>query len=200
VLNKTTRGNRLPDYSGFFYYLERDMKYRYFFLVIGLLFMLLACKQPESESGGGYAPPIGEHMKMVHFKLTSLTDNTVLDSKQLEGQVLLVTFFATWCPPCIQEIPSFIAVQDSFRTKGFSVVAFSLDEGGPEPLYNLIKKYGINYPVMLADLDVARGFGGVTGIPVTFVVNRKGEIVKKYLGYVEHDVLEEEVKLMLAEG
>jgi len=176
------------------------MKFRYFFLVIGLLVMLMACKQPESDTRGGYSPPIGEHMQMVHFKLASLTDNTLLDSKQLEGQVLLVAFFATWCPPCIQEIPALIAMQDSYKAKGFSVVAFSLDEGGPEPVHNLIKKYGINYPVLLADLDVAKGFGGVTGIPVTFLVNRKGEIVKKYLGIVEHDVLEEEVKKMLAAG
>lgn len=176
------------------------MKFRYLFLILGLLAMLMACKQPGSDSGGGYSPQVGEHMKMVPFKLTSLTDNTVLDSKQLEGRVLLVTFFATWCPPCIQEIPTLIAMQEAYKTKDFSVVAFSLDEGSQEPLYNLIEKYGINYPVMLADLEVARGFGGVTGIPVTFVVNRKGEIVKKYLGYVEHDVIEEEVKLMLAEG
>ena len=77
------------------------------------------------------------------------------------------------------------------------MVAFSVDEGDPAPLQRLIKKYGINYPVFWADLDITKSFGGVTGIPVTFLVNRKGEIVKKYLGYVEHDVLEEEIKTML---
>jgi thiol-disulfide isomerase/thioredoxin len=176
------------------------MKLKYFFLIIGLLALLVACKQPESGSGSGYSPPIGKHMQMVQFKLTSLTDNAVLDSRELEGHVLLVTFFATWCPPCIQEIPSFIELQDSYKAKGFSVVAFSVDEGDPAALYKLIEKYGINYPVLLADLDISRGFGGVSGIPVTFLVNRQGEIVKKYLGYVEHDVLEEEIKKMLAAG
>lgn len=176
------------------------MKFKYFLLVIGLLAMLMACKQKESENRGGYSPPIGKHMQMVDFRLPSLTDNAVLDSKQLEGQVLVVTFFATWCPPCIQEIPTFIELQDSYKAKGFSVVAFSVDEGSPEPLHNLIKKFGINYPVLMADPDITRGFGGVTGIPVTYMVNRKGEIVKKYLGYVEHDVLEEEIKKLLAAG
>ena len=137
---------------------------------------------------------------MVAFKLPTVADNTVFDSKQLEGQVLVVTFFATWCPPCIQEIPTFIALQESYMAKGFSVVAFSVDEGNPELLQNLIQKYGINYPVFQADNDVVRGFGGVTGIPVTFLVNRKGEIVKKYLGYVEHDALEEEIRKILAAG
>ena len=177
--------------------MERHMKFRYLLPVIGLLVMLVACKQPE---GGGYSPPIGKNMQMVDFKLPSLTDNAVLDSKQLEGQVLLVTFFAIWCPPCIQEIPTLIALHDAYKAKGFSVLAFSVDEGSPEPLYNLIEKYGINYPVVLADNDVSRGFGGVTGIPVTFLVNRKGKIVKKYLGYVEHGVLDEEIRKMLAAG
>jgi thiol-disulfide isomerase/thioredoxin len=176
------------------------MKFRYFILAIGVLFLLMACKPTESDSRGGYSPAIGERMQMVQFKLNSLTDNKVLDSKQLEGQVLLLTFFATWCPPCIQEIPSLIALQKSYSPKGFSVLAFSVEEGDPAPLHRLIEKYGINYPVLLADTNVLRGVGGVTGIPVTFLVNRKGELTKKYLGYVGYDVLEEDIKKLLAEG
>ena len=174
------------------------MKFRYFLIILGLLAMLVACKQQESDTRGGYSPPIGGHMRMVPFKLTSLTDNTELDSKQFEGQVLLVTFFATWCPPCIQEVPTLIDLQDSFKTKGFSVVAFSLDEGSPDQIHNFIKKYSITYPVLAADAEVTKGFGGVTGIPVTFLVNRQGEIVKKYLGYVEHEELAEEIGKMVA--
>lgn len=176
------------------------MKIKYFLPVFGLLVMLIACKQPESGTGGGYSPPVGKAKQMVAFKLPSLTDKAVFDSRQHEGEVLLVSFFATWCPPCIQEIPSFIALQNAYKEKGFSVVAFSVDEGGPEPLYKLIEKYGINYPVFQAGNDIAGNFGGVTGIPVTFLVNRKGEIVKKFLGYVEHDVLEDEIKKLLAAG
>ena len=67
-------------------------------------------------------------------------------------------------------------------------------------IVKLIDKFGINYPVLLAEPAVTRNFGGVTGIPVTFLVNRQGQIVKKYLGYVSHDDLEEEIKTMLAAG
>jgi peroxiredoxin len=175
------------------------MKLRYFVLIIGLLLILVACKKQEPENGGGYTPPpVGGHMQMVPFKLTNLTDNTELDSKQLEGQVLVVTFFATWCPPCIQEIPTFIDLQDSYKEKGFSIVAFSMDQGSQEQVRDFIKKHGIHYPVLPADDALAKGFGGVTGIPVTFVVNRKGEIVKKYLGYIEHATLENEIKSLLS--
>jgi thiol-disulfide isomerase/thioredoxin len=176
------------------------MKLKYVFVAIGLLLALMACKQTESDTRTGLTPAIGERMQMVPFKMPSLTDKAILDSKQLEGQVLLVTFFASWCPPCIQEIPALIALQDSFKPKGFSVVAFSVDEGELAPLKKLIDKYGINYPVLLAEPFVTKSFGGVSGIPVTFLVNRKGQIVKKYLGYVSHDHLEEEIKNMLAAG
>ena len=173
------------------------MKLKYFFLVIGLLLAVMACKQTEPDTRG-FSPAIGERMQMAPFKLPSLTDKAILDSKQLDGKVLLVTFFATWCPPCIQEIPSLMALQDSFKSKEFSVIAFSVDEGDLAPLYNLIDKFGINYPVLLAEPDIARSFGGVSGIPASFLVNGQGEIVKKFLGYVSHDLLEEDIKSMLA--
>jgi len=174
------------------------MKLKYFFLVIGLLMAVMACKQTEPDTRGGLTPAIGERMQMAPFKMPSLTDKAILDSKQLDGKVLLVTFFATWCPPCIQEVPSLIALQDSFKSKGFSVVAFSVDEGDIAPLQKLIDKFGINYPVLLAEPAITRSFGGVTGIPATFLVNGQGQIVKKYLGYVSHDFLEEDIKSMLA--
>lgn len=176
------------------------MKLRYMLLAVGLLLVLTACKQGEPGAGRGFAPAIGERMQMASFKLSSLTDQSVIDSGQLEGRVLLVTFFASWCPPCIQEIPTLIGLQDSFGAKDFSVVAFSVDEGDLTPLKNLITRKKINYPVLLADPAITRSFGGVSGIPVTFLVNRRGEIVKKYLGYVGHDVLAGEIKTLLASG
>jgi thiol-disulfide isomerase/thioredoxin len=176
------------------------MKLKYICLIIGVLFMLLACKQPDTESRVGYSPAVGERMHMVQFKQQSLTDNVMLDSRQLDNKVVLLTFFATWCPPCIQEIPSFIDLQKTYKDKGFSVVAFSVDAGNPGPVNSLIKKHHINYPVLLADEKITDGVGGVTGIPVSFLVNRKGEIVKKFLGYVDHDTLEQEIKSMLADG
>jgi thiol-disulfide isomerase/thioredoxin len=178
----------------------RNIKMRYFFLVIALLMVMMACNQEEQDTREGLTPAIGERMQMAPFKMPSLTDKAILDSRKLDGQVLLVTFFASWCPPCIQEIPILIDIQDSFKSKGFSVVAFSVDEGDLAPLKKLVDKYRINYPVLLADPVVTRSFGGVTGIPVSFIVNRQGQIVKKYLGYISHDVLEEEIMTMLAAG
>ena len=177
-----------------------NMRLKIFLMILGLFLSMMACRQAEPERRGALYPPIGERMQMAPFRTISLTDKTIIDSRQFDGQVLLVTFFATWCPPCIQEIPSLIALQNSFGSQEFSVVAFSVDEGAVSALENLITKYDINYPVLLAEPVVTKSFGGVTGIPVTFIVNRQGKIVKKYLGYVGHDILEEEIKSMLTAG
>jgi thiol-disulfide isomerase/thioredoxin len=167
------------------------------FFTLVLILLMTACKDTGSDSRTGMTPRVGEHMKMVHFNLPSAAENTMVDSKQCEGKVLLVTFFATWCPPCIQEIPTLVDLQNSYASKGFSVIGMSVDEGGVPPVKRLIDRTGINYPVLMADNEVARGFGGVTGIPVTFLVNRQGELVKKYLGYIEHDVLQDEIQKMI---
>ena len=175
------------------------MKIKYLFLVLmGLLMFIAACNRPEPEGNKTALPASGEHMKMVQFRLPSITDNVVLDSKQLQGQVLLVNFFATWCPPCIEEIPTFISLQNSYKQKGFSIVAFSMDEGDPALVIKFIEKYGINYPVLRAEPEITKGFGGVIGIPVSFLVNRKGEIVKKHIGFVEHEIIEEEIKDLIS--
>ncbi|MGW8161229.1 MAG: TlpA disulfide reductase family protein [Desulfobulbales bacterium] len=174
------------------------MKFRYYFLIFGLLAMFVACKQQEPAPTERYSAPSGKQVQLAPFNLMSLTDDTMLDRKQLQGQVLLVNFFATWCPPCIQEIPSFIALQNKYKAKGFTVVAFSADQGTPEQIKKFIKKHAINYPVFPAIAEVTSGFGGVTGIPVTFLINRKGEVVKKLIGYVEHDVLDEEIVKLIA--
>jgi len=91
------------------------MKFRYLLLAIGLLTLVMACKQGEQDTRVGLTPAIGERMQMAPFKKDSLTDKTIIDSRQLDGQMLLVTFFASWCPPCIQEIPTLITLQDSFK-------------------------------------------------------------------------------------
>ena len=143
-------------------------------------------------------PTAGVYTQMAPFKKLSLTDNTMLDSSQLSGKVLLVCFFATWCPPCVHEIPSLVALQNSFKSQGFSVVAFSMEKKNQTGLKNLVAKYRINYPVVLADSAVLKNFEGVTGIPVSYLVNRRGEIVKRFLGLVSHDRMEAEVKHLLA--
>lgn len=131
---------------------------------------------------------------MPPFSLESVTDGARVDSKQFHGKVLLITFFATWCPPCIEEIPGFIDIQKQFAEQGFSVVAMAIDQTGPADVAKLVKKMSINYPVLMANQDMAQEWG-VFGIPTSFLVNRAGNVVKAYRqGYVPSKVFVKDIK------
>ena len=135
--------------------------------------------------------------KMPAFSLPSAVDGKTVESHSFDGNVLLVTFFATWCSPCLQEIPALIELQSHLAEKGFSVIALSVDQGGTKTVTRLIDKAGINYPVLMADSHTTQDFGGVFGIPTSFLINQNGNVVKSYPGYVPHHVLENDIKSML---
>ena len=78
--------------------------------------------------------------RMPQFVLKSAVDGKEVNSNSFSGKVLLVSFFATWCPPCIEEIPTFNELQKRYKNKGFSVVALSVDQGGPSVVAILVKK------------------------------------------------------------
>jgi len=135
--------------------------------------------------------------KMPSFALADVVSGETIDSSSFKGKSLLVTFFATWCPPCIQEVPTLIKLQNNYKDKGFSVIGLSVDQGGPKVVKKLVLKKSINYPVMMADDMTMQNFGGVYGIPVSFLVNKKGNVVKKYTGYIAKSVLEKDIKKIL---
>jgi len=138
----------------------------------------------------------GLNEKMPEFELRSALDGEVVKSKDFSGKVLLITFFATWCPPCRQEVPTLIQLQTDYESKGFSVIGLSVDKG-KKVVAKTIKKEKINYPILMAKSKTARDFGGVVGIPISFLVNKQGIIVKRYTGYVQKSLLEKDIKDIL---
>jgi thiol-disulfide isomerase/thioredoxin len=152
----------------------------------GLLALIL-----QPSLGGVEAAP-----KMPSFELEDVVTGDPITSSSFEGKSLLVTFWATWCPPCIQEIPNLIKLQNEYRDTGFSVVAISVDQE-KGVVQKMVNRKEINYPVMMADQSVTREFGGVYGIPTSFLVSKKGTVVKKYSGFVPHSVLVKDLKLII---
>lgn len=135
--------------------------------------------------------------RMPDFVLKSAVDGADVDSRSFSGKVLLISFFATWCPPCIEEIPTFIELQKNYAKDGFSVIGLSVDQGGPTVVANLVSKKDINYPVLMADNETMENFGGVYGVPVSFLVNMEGNVVKKYPGYVPKSILQKDILSIL---
>ena len=134
------------------------------------------------------------------FDLQSI-DGTHVTSKALEGEVVLVDFWATWCAPCIAEIPQWNQLYARHREKGFVVLGVTIRSGWASDIKPDAEKLKIAYPVVVGNDDVEKGFGGIWGFPTTFLVNRKGQIYKKYTGtYPQKQAqIEADIQKILAE-
>ncbi|TKB28474.1 TlpA family protein disulfide reductase [Desulfopila sp. IMCC35006] len=135
--------------------------------------------------------------RMPTFALESVRDGKIIKSDSFQGKVLLLTFFATWCPPCAEEVPVLRKLHNELEGAGFSVVGLSVDQQGAAVVAKFIEKQDITYPVLLAEAQTTIDFGGVYGIPVAFLVNKSGNVVKKYTGYIQHDILEKDIRGLL---
>ena len=118
-------------------------------------------------------------------------------SSDFKGKVVILDFWATWCPPCRAEIPHFVALQDKYAGKGLVIVGISVDSDGPAVVSSFMKANQINYPIVMGTPDIAQLYGATQGIPTTFVIDRKGNIVATHLGLTDPAVFENEVKAAL---
>jgi thiol:disulfide interchange protein DsbD len=117
---------------------------------------------------------------------------TSLDGKPVDlgGKVSVVNFWATWCVPCIQEIPSFNKVHRDFAAKGVAVVGVAMDEEGAERVKPFLAQHPMDYSIALGNDSLAKQFNTEEGLPVTVVYDRAGKEIKRFTGFLsEPDLL-----------
>ena len=154
--------------------------------------VLLAEDKPaetEAPSAAKPAPAPAWTLKNLEGKPVSLSD--------FKGKVVILDFWATWCPPCRAEIPSFIELQKEYGDQGLAVIGLSLDESGAAAVKKFVERAGMNYTVVMADQAVAGAYGGVEAIPTTFVIDRQGRIVARHVGLTSRGEFEKEIKPLL---
>jgi peroxiredoxin len=122
----------------------------------------------------------------IHGKSVTLSD--------YKGKVLVVDFWATWCPPCRKEIPGLIALYDAYKARGLVVVGVSMDDSTSD-IRKFAKKIGMNYPILIGNGhdDLEPAFGPLP-LPNAFVISRDGRICFKHEGMTEKDELEREIE------
>lgn len=129
------------------------------------------------------------------FLLSDLDGNPV-STATWKGKVVLLTFWATWCPPCREEIPMLIALQNRYKDR-LQIIGASIDDAPPGEVKEFARQAGINYPIVMAGQGLVKEYGGVPALPTMFVVDREGRVVQKHEGLFPEYVYEEEVRSLL---
>ena len=119
-----------------------------------------------------------------------------IDTSSYAGKIVLINFWAAWCTPCAAEIPQLVALQDRYGARGFQVIGISMEDTD-KALRDFYRSYKMNYPVVPGSAKIAEAYGGILGLPTTFLVGRDGRIQSKYAGLLDFPKLEQEIVALL---
>lgn len=114
------------------------------------------------------------------------------------GKLVLLNFWATWCPPCREEMPLFSGWQRELKGKGLQVIGVSMDDDATS-VKKFIAKYPVTYPVVMGDVKLAESFGGVLGLPLSYLIDAQGRVVARYQGEADLAKMEAKIKEVLAQ-
>ena len=126
-------------------------------------------------------------------------EGNIRSASEWDGKVLLVNFWATWCPPCKKEIPAFIEVQEQYKDRGFQIVGIAMDD--EDSVRDYADTMGMNYPVMAAEIDaveLSRQYGNrVSALPFSAFVDRNGKIIAIKAGGMNKQAVEKIIQPLL---
>lgn len=148
---------------------------------------------PELPRGGFEVEPY----PAPDFTLPTLEGGT-FDLSEHRGEVVVLNFWATWCGPCRIEIPDFVRLQEELGDEGVQFVGVSLDEAGFEVVRPFAEEFGINYPLVVDDGALAEQYGGVYGLPTTFIIDREGRVRRAVPGMMTEEMLRPMLEELLA--
>ncbi len=130
----------------------------------------------------------------------TLLDGQKLSTDTLKGQVVLVNFWATSCTTCVAEMPELMATHEKYKARGYQTVAVAMAYDPPAYVANFAQTRKLPFGVAIDNTGaIAKGFGDIKLTPTTFLINKRGEIVKRYVGAPDFQALHSLVEKLLAE-
>lgn len=123
------------------------------------------------------------------FTLTDLNGQT-LSLADFEGKVIFLNFWATWCPPCRQEIPGFIEIYEKYKEKGLVIIGVSVDREGADKVRKFVLDNNITYPVAMFTEEIIKAYQPGRFIPTTIIIDKQKKIRDKHVGYMDKETLE----------
>lgn len=135
------------------------------------------------------------HKKAPEFVRFDL-DHRRLDLNAFRGKVVLLNFWATWCAPCQVEMPTFVAWQKKYGRRDLQIVGISMDDD-PALVRTAYRELNLNYPVAMGDVKIGNLYGGVLGLPITFLIDRHGKIRAEFQGETDLNAIEAQLQSLL---
>ncbi|WP_457600901.1 peroxiredoxin family protein [Hydrogenivirga sp.] len=168
--------------------MSKNLAYGLGILLVALMLYLGLFTNSQHTTSSG----LGKGDIAPDFTLKTI-DGREVSLKDYRGKVVLINFWATWCPPCRNEMPLFVRVYKRHRDKGFEILAVSTDSS-LDPVKKFVKEFRINFPVLYDDKNVVSLYG-IQGLPTSFLIDREGKIIKVRLG--EYKEIERDLKEVL---
>jgi len=181
------------------------------FLIISAMLLLNGCDSKDENTTEAGTETSTQKDIQTKYQLETLGEtpinltykNETLKVDEMQGKVILVNFFATWCPPCKAEIPHLINLKNKYKDN-FEIIAVNVGEKSGQlsektKLTDFVNEYKINYTVTNSEnnLKIADLMGGVRIIPTMYLFDPKGAIVQKYVGIVPEEMIETDIKKAL---
>lgn len=149
----------------------------------------------HSQGSQSTSASANQHRPAPDFTLP-LIDGGQLQLSSYRGKVVLLDFWATWCVPCREETPHFVALQQKYGGQGLQIIGVSMDDS-TDPVHTFYQQFHMNYPVVMGTADVGSAYGGVLGLPIAFLIDRDGRIYAKHMGATDAAVFEKDITTLL---
>lgn len=172
------------------------MKRKIKFLIIFMIFVAFAIGGLLVSRQGTLPSDTQAVEKAPDFTLPDL-EGKPFSSSGLKGKVVILDFWATWCPPCRAELPHFKSLYKQYQAQGLEIVGVALDHGGASIVKPFVEDNEIRYRILIGNKKVTADYGGIRGLPTTFVIDRKGRIVEKFVGYRDKETFESAIRELL---
>ena len=165
-------------------------------LVIGTALAFMAFAGPLKLEAAEEVCAAGK-VANLNFTVKDMNGKDVALSA-FKGNVILLDFWATWCPPCKKEIPGFVGLYNTYKSRGFVVLGVSVDESASD-VKKFVKQFKMNYPVLngYERDDLKEAFAPMPGFPTTFVIARDGKICYQHTGFTPLEEFENRIKALL---
>ena len=137
------------------------------------------------------------HKPAPSFIRNDLNGNRV-NLRDYRGKVILLNFWATWCVPCRLELPRFAEWQKEYGPDGLQIIAVSMDDT-PIAVRAIVRKLKPDYPIIMGDVQLGTRYGGVLGLPITFLIDRNGQVSARLQGEADLPAMENRIKALLAQ-